>query len=210
MAIFVKFLGWSHIPGPKYGAFGFPQTSFRWIIDRQVLSSLIGIPVVFCYPRCSVWLEDYVSYENHEFEWHVGSCRYIYHTWSVWVLKNSKHQFHDLSTCLNHRNWQFWSSRKGYVLIVEGIAQTKWEQNMCESGTVFGLSLDPLPVIVIIRIFTFLVKDSNDSTLNLHVPLSLGRGTALPYTKVAFPSLQFLIQEVFLITGIPVYLLHVW
>jgi len=90
-----------------------------------------------------------------------------------------------LSTFLNHRNGKFGSIGKGYVLIVEGIAQIKWEQNMCESGTVLGLRLGlvPLPVIVIISFFYILVEDS---TLNLHVPLFLGRGTALPYyTKVA-------------------------
>ena len=60
-----------------------------------------------------------------------------------------------LSIRLNHRNGTFWSIGKGYVLIVEGIAQIKWEQNMWESGTVLGLRLGlvPVPVIVIIRIF---------------------------------------------------------
>ena len=57
---------------------------------------------------------------------------------------------------------RFGSIGKGYVLVVDGIAQIKWEQNMCESGTVLGLRLGlvPLPVVVIIRIFTFLVEDS--------------------------------------------------
>ena len=67
-----------------------------------------------------------------------------------------------LPTCWNHRNGKFWSIGKGYVLVVERIAQIKWEQNKCESGTVkgFQLGLVPLPVIVIISIFTFLVEDS--------------------------------------------------